>query len=82
MPLTALQGALGIRAGLERLAWALCAEENGEDACTELIWEGGPTPEPSGDHWLKYEGEAKRMIGLVDKYAVPNVALHNAERKP
>lgn len=53
----------------ERLAWALCAEENGEDACTELIWEGAPNPEPWGDLWLKYEGEAKRMIELVDKYA-------------
>ena len=49
----------------EKLAWHLCAEENGEDACHELIWEGGPMPEPWGDRWLKYEGEARRMIALV-----------------
>lgn len=49
----------------EKLAWHLCAEENGEDACNELIWEGGPMPEPWGDRWLKYEGEARRMIALV-----------------
>lgn len=49
----------------EKLAWHLCAEENGEDACSELIWEGGPIPEPWGDRWLKYEGEARRMIDLV-----------------
>ena len=30
----------------EKLAWHLCAEENGEDACNELIWEGSPMPEP------------------------------------
>jgi hypothetical protein len=53
----------------ERLAWHLCAEENGEDACTELIWEGGPQPEPWGDRWLKYEGEAKRLIRLVRAFA-------------
>jgi len=49
----------------EKLAWHLCAEENGEDACNDLIWEGGPMPEPWGDRWLKYEGEARRMIALV-----------------
>ncbi|EWS54330.1 hypothetical protein [Methylibium sp. T29] len=55
----------------EQLAWQLCAEEHGEDACNELIWEGGPIPEPWGDRWLKYEGEAKRMIALVRQYAPP-----------
>jgi hypothetical protein len=49
------------------LAWELCAEECGEEACTELVWEGGPIPEPWGDRWLKYEGEAKRLIALVRK---------------
>lgn len=50
------------------LAWALCAEENGEDACNELVWEGGPIPEPWGDRWLKYEDEAKRLIALVREH--------------
>ena len=53
----------------ESLAWELCADENGEDACNELIWEGGPIPEPWGDRWMKYEGEAKRLIALVHKHA-------------
>lgn len=57
--------------GWEPLAWQLCAEENGEDACSELIWEGGPIPEPWGDRWLKYEDEAKRLIKLVREYAFP-----------
>lgn len=51
------------------LAWELCAEENGEEACNELVWEGGPVPEPWGDRWLKYEDEAKRLIALVRKHA-------------
>jgi hypothetical protein len=51
------------------LAWHLCAEENGEDACTELVWEGGPVPEPWGDRWLKYEDKAKRMIAKVREQA-------------
>ena len=55
--------------GWESLAWELCADENGEDACNELIWEGGPIPEPWGDRWMKYEGEAKRLIALVHKHA-------------
>ena len=50
------------------LAWELCADECGEDACNELVWEGGPVPEPWGDRWLKYEGEAKRLIELVRKH--------------
>ena len=54
--------------GWESLAWELCADENGEDACSELVWEGGPMPEPWGDRWLKYEGEAKRLIALVRKH--------------
>lgn len=49
------------------LAWELCAEEHGEEACSELVWEGGPIPEPWGDRWLKYEDEAKRLIALVRK---------------
>ena len=55
----------------EPLAWHLCAEENGEEACSELIWEGGAIPEPWGDRWLKYEHEAKRMIATVKKFAPP-----------
>lgn len=54
--------------GWESLAWELCADENGEDACNELIWEGGTIPEPWGDRWMKYEGEAKRLIALVHKH--------------
>ena len=57
--------------GWERLAWELCADENGEEACSELIWEGGPIPEPWGDRWLKYEDEAKRLIALVQKHTSP-----------
>ena len=62
--------------GWERLAWELCADEHGEEACTELIWEGGPIPEPWGDRWLKYEDEAKRLISLVHKHTTP------PQRKP
>lgn len=54
------------------LAWELCAEENGEEACNELIWTGGPIPEPWGDRWLQYEDEAKRLIELVRKH-VPSL---------
>lgn len=50
------------------LAWELCANECGEEACTELIWEGGPIPEPWGDRWLKYEDQAKEMIAMVRKH--------------
>jgi hypothetical protein len=57
--------------GWESLAWELCADECGEDACNELIWEGGPIPEPWGDRWMKYEGEAKRLIALVRKHTSP-----------
>jgi len=53
------------------LAWELCADECGEEACTELVWEGGPIPEPWGDRWLKYEDEAKRLIALVQKHTTP-----------
>ena len=55
----------------ERLAFELCAEECGEEACNELIWEGN---EPWGDRWLKYEDEAKRMISLVRKHTAPAAA--------
>jgi hypothetical protein len=65
------------------LAWALCANECGEEACTELIWEGGPIKEPWGDRWLKYEDQAKEMIVMVRKHvATPTpapVAQHPAE---
>jgi hypothetical protein len=55
----------------EQLAWHLCAEENGEESCGEMIWEGGPTPEPWGERWMKYEHDAKRMIETVRKFAAP-----------
>jgi len=58
----------------ESLAWELCADECGEEACTELVWEGGPIPEPWGDRWMKYEGEAKRLIALVQKHTSPQPA--------
>lgn len=54
--------------GWESLAWHLCAEENGEDACNDLLWVGGTVPEPWGDRWQKYEGDAKRMIRLVKEH--------------
>lgn len=54
----------------EKLAYELCAEENGEECCNQLIWEGYP-PEPWGERWLKYEDEAKRMIALVRKHTTP-----------
>ena len=50
------------------LAWELCADECGEEACNELVWEGGPVPEPWGERWLKYEYEAKRLIALVRQH--------------
>lgn len=56
------------------LAWELCADECGEEACTELVWEGGPIPEPWGDRWLQYEDEAKRLIALVRKHTRPQPA--------
>lgn len=62
--------------GWESLAWELCADENGEESCNELIWEGGPIPEPWGGRWLKYEDEAKRLIALVQKHTSP------PQRKP
>lgn len=67
----------------EALAWHLCAEENGEDACGELLWEGGPIPEPWGDRWMKYESDAKRMIELVRKFvAAPPTAQAEGWTKP
>jgi hypothetical protein len=56
------------------LAWELCANECGEEACTELVWEGGPIPEPWGERWLKYEDEAKSLIALVQKHTIPPAA--------
>lgn len=58
----------------EPLAWHLCAEENGEEACGQLIWEGGPIPEPWGERWMKYEHDAKQMIELVRKFSAPQPA--------
>nr|DAT24721.1 MAG TPA: hypothetical protein [Caudoviricetes sp.] len=55
----------------EPLAFQLCADENGEESCNELLWDGGVIPEPWGERWLKYEDEAKRMIEYVRKYAAP-----------
>ena len=55
----------------EQLAWELCADECGEESCTDLIWDMGVIPEPWGERWQKYEYEAKRMIAMVRKYAHP-----------
>jgi hypothetical protein len=59
--------------GWESLAWHLCAEENGEDACNDLLWVGGAVPEPWGDRWQRYEGDAKRMIRLVKEHYNPKI---------
>lgn len=67
--------------GWESLAWELCADEHGKGSCNELIWEGGPVPEPWGERWLKYEDEAKRLIALVHKH-VPAAPPPQAERVP
>lgn len=64
--------------GWEGLAWELCADEHGEESCGELIWEGGPIPEPWGERWLKYEEEAKRLIALVHKH----VPAHAQQAEP
>jgi hypothetical protein len=56
------------------MAWELCADECGEDACNEMIWEGGPIPEPWGEQWLKYEDQAKRLIAMVQKNTPPQPA--------
>ena len=55
----------------EPLAWELCADEHGEESCTDLIWDMGVIPEPWGDRWQKYEDEAKRMISMVRKCTHP-----------
>lgn len=59
--------------GWELLAMALAEEDH--DDIHELIYDGGPIPEPWGEVWQKYEGDAKRMIELVQKhvplYAAP-----------
>ena len=67
--------------GWESLAWELCADENGEESCDELVWEGGPIPEPWGDRWMKYEGEAKRLIAIVHKHTAP-LYTHPPARVP
>jgi hypothetical protein len=64
------------------LAWELCADECGEEACTELVWEGGPIPEPWGERWLKYEDEAKRLIALVQKHTIPPAAQPAPVQEP
>lgn len=61
------------------LAWELCADECGEEACNELVWEGGPVPEPWGERWLKYEGEAKRLVALVRKHVPALTAAPSAQ---
>ncbi|UGQ44935.1 hypothetical protein [Massilia endophytica] len=61
--------------GWEVLAMAL-AEEEGADP-HQLIWEGNP-PEPWGEVWQRYAGEAKRMIEMVRKHAVAPVASKEA----
>ena len=55
----------------ERLAWELCADEHGEESCTDLIWTTDVIPEPWGDRWQTYEDEAKRMIAMVRKCTHP-----------
>jgi hypothetical protein len=55
----------------EALAWHLCAEEYGEEACADLLYDNGPIPMPWGERWLKYEEEAKRTIELVRRYTTP-----------
>lgn len=64
------------------LAWELCADECGEESCTELVWEGGPIPEPWGDRWLKYEDEAKRLIALVRKCLAESLPTPPAAAAP
>lgn len=64
------------------LAWELCADECGEEACNELVWEGGPVPEPWGERWLKYEDEAKRLIALVRKHLPAAAPAAQAEQEP
>lgn len=50
------------------LAMELAAQEH--DDIHELIWEGFP-PEPWGEVWQKYEGDAKNLIAMVSKYTSP-----------
>ena len=52
----------------ELLAMELASEEH--DDIHQLIYEGCP-PEPWGEVWQRYEGEAKRLISLVTKYIHP-----------
>lgn len=63
----------------EKLAWELCADEHGEESCTDLIWDMGVIPEPWGDRWQKYEDEAKRMIYMVRKCTHPVKELTDEE---
>lgn len=58
------------------LAIVLC-EEDGNDP-HQLLWSGGPIPEPWGDYWCKYEGDAKRMIRLVREFAPASGSTHPA----
>ena len=63
----------------EPLAWQLCADEHGEESCTDLIWDIGVIPEPWGDRWQTYEDEAKRMIAMVRKCTHPVKELTDEE---
>ncbi len=63
-------------AGWEMLAMALAREEH--DDIHHLIWEGGPVPEPWGEVWQKYEGDASRMIALVREHAAHALQAQDA----
>lgn len=63
----------------EDLAIALCKEEGGDPF--KLTWTGGAVPEPWGDAWMHYQGDAQRMIALVRKH-VPVRALFPEEASP
>lgn len=51
---------------IELLAMELASEEH--DDIHQLIWEGGAVPEPWGEVWQKYEGDAKRILQLAVKH--------------
>ncbi len=62
----------------EQLAYELCIEDgHDEESAHDLIWDGGPIPEPWGERWQKYEYDAKRMINLVRKYVPPVDSLQS-----
>lgn len=47
------------------------AKCDGHDDPDHLIWDGGPTPEPWGEVWCKYEEPAKEILRLVDGCLTP-----------